>query len=150
MKIEYSTKFNISPNTKATIISIVMGVFLAGFLILNFVWTNANITHYDNVQKAVKSFKSSCVSEHKLDKEKFNDLCKIAKENDYVIKIGLNSENLTIDETNLLEDRPLLGNDRIVIGGIGSGGFVLERLDFGYLNREPQVHRDKFGHYYID
>lgn len=119
-------------------------------MIWQYTFTNANIKHKDNVQREVNNFMSSCLSERKLDKEKFNELCKIAKENDYEIKIGVNSENLTIDQTNMLEDIQLLSNDRIVIGGIGSGGFIVERLDFGNLNREPRLLKDKFGHYYID
>lgn len=133
MKVKYSTKFNISPNAKVTILPIIIGVFLTVVLMLNFVWTNTNITHYYNVQKAVRSFKSSCFSEHKLNEEKFNDLCKIAKENNYAIKIGPNSENFTIDETNLFKDRPLLGNERIFISRIGSIVGTLKMLDFGNL-----------------
>jgi hypothetical protein len=150
MKINYGNSFTIKPRTKTNIVTFAMGVLFMVLMIWQYTWTNANIKHRDNVQREVHSFIKACFSERKLDKEKFNELCKVAKENNYEVRIGYNSENLTIDQSNIKDNMPLFGRDRIVIGGIGSGGFIVERLDFDNLNRKPQIHRDKFGHTYID
>lgn len=137
MTISNKTKVN-----NITIVAVFIGIGLA---VWQYRLMNNNINHRLNVESEAHKFIVSCVSNKKLDKEKFNKLCEVAKENNYEIKMGLNSEDLTINQNNVPENLSFFISDRIVIAGIGSGGFIVKRFNFHDINREPHIEHTKFG-----